>query len=77
VRRCGTGILLALLVLTPAKGQTPDAEPRVRGFFGFGPETCKKRCADDAACFKECTQHKLTPDELRDIVNQQKQQPKK
>jgi hypothetical protein len=54
VRRYGTGILLALLVLTPAKGQTPDAAPRVQGLFRFGPETCKKRCADDAACFKEC-----------------------
>jgi hypothetical protein len=67
----------ALLAPAPAKGQTPDPTPRVRGFFSYGPETCKKRCADDTACFKECMQHELTPDELRDIINQQKQQPRK
>lgn len=67
----------ALLAPAPAKGQSPDATPRVRGFFSYGPETCKKRCTDDAACFKECMQHELTPDELRDIINQQKQQPRK
>jgi hypothetical protein len=77
MRQYRTWTLLALLALAPAKGQTPDTTPRVRGFFSYGLETCKKRCADDAACFKECTQHELTPDELRDIVNQQKQQPRK
>jgi hypothetical protein len=77
MRQYRTWTLLALLVLTPAKGQTPDAAPRVQGLFRYGPETCKKRCADDIACFKECTQHELTPDELREIVNQQKQQPRK
>jgi hypothetical protein len=72
-----TWTLLALLVLTLAKGQTPDATPRVQGLFRYGPETCKKRCADDAACFNECRQHEITPAELKDIIDQQKQQPRK
>jgi hypothetical protein len=77
MRQYRTWTLLALLVLAPAKGQTPDATPRVQGLFRYGPETCKKRCADDAACFNECRQHEITPAELRDIINQQKQQPRK
>jgi hypothetical protein len=77
MQRYGTWTLFALLVLTPAAGQTPDAAPRVQGLFRYGAETCKKRCADDAACFKECTQHEVAPAELREIVNQQKQQPRK
>jgi len=63
MQRYGIWTLFALLVLTPAAGQTPDAAPVVRGVFRYGPDTCKKRCADDAACFKECTQHELSPDE--------------
>lgn len=71
MQRYGTSILLALLVLAPAAAETPNTEPRVRGCFVYGEEFCKKRCSDDAACFKECKQHCLTPEEVRDVIKQQ------
>jgi hypothetical protein len=73
----GTWVLFALMVATPAAGQTSDTAPRrVQGLFRYGPETCKKRCAYDTVCLKECSQHDLTPDELRATVPQ-KEEPKK
>jgi hypothetical protein len=43
MRQYRTWTLLGLLVLAPAKGQTPDTMPRVRVLFGYGAKTCKKR----------------------------------
>jgi hypothetical protein len=71
MHRYGRSILLALLVIAPVAAQTPATEPVVRGCFKYGDESCKKRCGDDMVCFKECTQHCLTPEEVRDVIKQQ------
>jgi len=68
MQRYATWALFALIVTTPVAAQTPDAASRVQGGFAHGADFCKKRCADDAACFKECTQHFLAPDEVRDVI---------
>ena len=71
MQRYGTSILLALLVIVPAGAQTTNTEPRVQGCFAYGEESCEKRCNSDAACFKECKQHCLTPEEVREVIKQQ------
>jgi hypothetical protein len=73
MQRFGTLALLALLVVAPVATQTPTSEPRVRGCFSHTDEFCKKRCGDEAACFKECKLQCMTPGDGDSII----QRPKK
>jgi len=66
-------IAAALLVAVPAAAQTSTSEPRVRGCFSHTDVFCKKRCSDEAVCFKECKTQCMTPGDGDSIM----QEPKK
>jgi hypothetical protein len=66
------GLLLARLAAVVAEPKASENAPRVRGFFIYSEDFCKKRCNASEACFVECTHHPLTSEELREVMKQQK-----
>jgi hypothetical protein len=63
---------IALLVLPPASfAQTKPTysdSRRVEGIFGSRDEGCVARCASDRLCEAKCPVHRLTAEELREIL---------
>jgi hypothetical protein len=66
-------VIASLLVIAPVVGLA-QTKPKhsdsgmVEGFFGFRDEGCVARCASDSQCVEKCPLHRLTPEELREIL---------
>jgi hypothetical protein len=61
--------LFVCCIFGAASAETPA--PRVQGVFVGIDDVCKKRCNDDAACIQKCPFHRLTHDELQEILKEQ------